>query len=145
MNNRIEFPLSDPVNVRRRYTSNVQKFTYVHAAIDLMSTGINLYARKYPNDSEMAHGAMSALQYMNTLLEEHLERIRIGREALNLTPLSDNPREAADTIYLEHYGVDLRKPEKEEVDDWSDAQDLPTTEELIEALTDTTEDDDKNE
>jgi hypothetical protein len=82
---------------------------------------------------------------MNTLLEEHLERVRIGREALNLEPLSDNPREAADKIYLEHYGVDLRKPGKEEVDDWSDAQDLPTAEELIEALTDITEDDDKNE
>lgn len=141
MNNRIEFPLSDPTNVRRRYTRNVQKFTYVHAAIDLMSTGINVYARKYPNDSEMAHGAMSALQYMNTLLEDHLERVRAGREALNLAPLPDNPRKAADTIYLEHYGIDLRKPD-DEVEDWSDAQDLPTTEELIEALTDTTEDDD---
>ena len=144
MNNRIEFPLSDPINVRRRYTRNVQKFTYIHAAIDLMSTGINLYARKYPNDSEMAHGAMSALQYMNTLLDEHLERVRIGREALNLAPLPENTREAADTICLEHYGIDLRKPKKQDIDR-SDAQDLPTTEELIEALTDTTEDDDKNE
>ena len=144
MNNRIEFPLSNPVNVRRRYTRNVQKFTYVHAAIDLMSTGINMYAWQHPNDSEMAHGAMAALQYMNTLLDEHLERVRIGREALNLAPLPENTREAADTIYLEHYGIDLRKPKKQDIDR-SDAQDLPTTEELIEALTDTTEDDDKNE
>ena len=42
-------------------------------------------------------------------LDEHLERIRIGREALNLEQLPDNPRKEADTSYLEHYGVDLRK------------------------------------
>ena len=116
MTNIIDFNTVDTGATRSLYLRGVEDFVKIQATIDLMRAGITQYSKDYPKDDQMAYGAMQALYYQMHQAECLLAKLNKYRDILGMGQLENTLREASETIFKDHYGIDITNAQDDDDD-----------------------------
>jgi len=74
------------------------EFLYYSATLTICSAGVDVLSEKYPDDLEMAYGALGAVKFIKEKADESYKAVQSSRELLGMESLPDDRIQATKII-----------------------------------------------